>query len=156
MSGDLLREVEALMAEYAARLDDDNLESWLDLFVEDCLYKIIPRENVEQNLPLTYMLCENKNMLRDRVSSLRQANIYNIHMDRHLISGIRIIETDNDIHSVESSYAVFQTSQEGESSVFSVGKYQDKIVVEKGALMFKEKVVIADTASVPRLLSTPL
>ena len=49
----------------------------------------MPRENYVRGLPLQLMLCENKNMLRDRVISLRQANIYNIHVDRHLISAIR-------------------------------------------------------------------
>ena len=57
-----------LLAEYAACLDDCRLNDWLDLFVEDCLYRIVPRENYAANLPLSLVLCDSKDMLRDRVA----------------------------------------------------------------------------------------
>ncbi|MEJ0069530.1 MAG: hypothetical protein WDO24_13255 [Pseudomonadota bacterium] len=63
-----------LLFEYVARIDQDRLEEWLDLFVETARYQIVPRENVEQGLPVSLMLCTNKNMLRDRIVSLREAN----------------------------------------------------------------------------------
>ena len=37
---------------YAACLDDDRLESWPDFFVEDCVYDITTRENVEDGYHL--------------------------------------------------------------------------------------------------------
>ena len=72
--------IENLIADYAHYIDDDRLEEWLDFFSEDCVYKILSRENVEQALPLELLSCRNKNMLRDRILSLREANIYNIHL----------------------------------------------------------------------------
>ena len=74
-----------LMADYCHYLDDNRLEEWLDFFTEDCQYKILSRENVEDGLPLELLSCRNKNMLRDRILSLREANIYNIHFDKHLL-----------------------------------------------------------------------
>ena len=145
-----------LLAEYGFLIDSDRLEEWLDLFVEDCVYRIVPRENHVRGLPLALMLCENKNMLRDRVQALRGANIYNIHVDRHLISGTRYRGEVEGAHLVEASYAVFQTDQDGQSRLFSVGQYLDRVVFERGAPRFKEKLVIADTAAVPTLLATPL
>jgi anthranilate 1,2-dioxygenase small subunit len=145
-----------LLAEYAYLIDADRLEDWLDLFVEDATYQIVPRENYVRGLPLQLMLCENKNMLRDRVVSLRQANIYNIHVDRHLVSAVRYQGEENGLHSVGANYAVFQTDQDGQSRLFSVGEYIDTLVVEDGVFKFKDKLVIADTASIPTLLATPL
>lgn len=145
-----------LLAEYGFLIDADRLEEWLDLFAEDCAYRIVPRENHARGLPLALMLCENKNMLRDRVRALRSANIYNIHVDRHLISGTRYRGEVEGVHLVEAAYAVYQTDQEGRSRLFSVGRYLDRVVFEGGAPRFKEKVVIADTAAVPTLLATPL
>ena len=145
-----------LLAEYAYLIDADRLEVWLDLFADECTYQIVPRENYVRGLPLQLMLCENKNMLRDRVISLRQANIYNIHVDRHLISAIRYCGEDNGVHTVEANYAVFQTNQDGQSRLFSVGRYLDTVVDDDGTFKFKDKLVIADTASVPTLLATPL
>ena len=145
-----------LLAEYGFLIDSDRLEEWLALFVEDCVYRIVPRENHARGLPLALMLCENKNMLRDRVQALRSANIYNIHVDRHLIGGARYRGEVDGAHLVEASYAVFQTDQEGRSRLFSVGQYLDRVVFEGGAPRFREKLVIADTAAVPTLLATPL
>jgi anthranilate 1,2-dioxygenase small subunit len=146
-----------VLAEYGARLDEDRLEAWLDLFDEDCDYKIVSRENLRRELPLALIWCENKHMLRDRVVSLRQANIYNIHTDRHVIGRSRVIERSAGILTVEASYAHFQTDQEGVSRLFSVGVYRDRLLLRDGGLpLIRQKLVIADTAAIPSLLSTPI
>ena len=46
------------------------------MFVDDCLYEIIPVENKDMGLPAPMIRCDNKRMLRDRVASLRHANIF--------------------------------------------------------------------------------
>ena len=148
--------IERLLADYAWCIDQDRLEEWLDLFTEDAAYRIVPRENLEQGLPLTLFIAENKNMLRDRVTSLRKANIYNIHYDRHLISGIRVVEDGAAACAVEASFAVFHTDQEGGTRVFSVGAYRDRIVFVGDRPLIREKIVVVDTAAVLTLLSTPL
>lgn len=145
-----------LMADYGHFIDDNRLEAWLDFFVEDCVYKILSRENVDSNLPLELMLCSNKNMLRDRVLSLRQANIYNIHTDKHLLGAVRILGEENGLYRVQANYTVYQTNQDGVSTLFSVGTYRDLIRFVDGRPYFQEKIVVADTFGIPRMLSTPL
>ena len=152
-----LREAaEDLMTEYADLIDSDRLEDWLGLFAEESVYRILSRENEDQGLPAPLMLCTNKNMLRDRVLALRNANEYNIHYDRHLVSGVRIRAGEDGLYDLQASYAVYQTSQEGQSSLFSVGRYRDKVMLDGGKLLFVEKTVIVDTFSVSPLLATPL
>lgn len=145
-----------LMDEYAERIDSDRLEEWLDLFTEDATYQILPRENLEQDLPVSLILCTNKNMLRDRIVSLRSANEYNPHYDRHLISSVRVKPQADGLWQLSASYAVFQTTLEGQSRLFSVGRYSDKVTMEGGRLLFREKRVIVDSFSVPSMLATPL
>ena len=145
-----------LMDEYAARLDADRLEEWLDLFAEDAVYQVIPRENVDRGLPVSIVLCTNKKMLRDRTVSLRRANLYNLHYDRHLIGSVRVREAADEIWQVNANYAVYQTNLEGQSRLFSVGAYCDKVRLCDGHLLFAEKRVIVDTFSIPTLLATPL
>jgi anthranilate 1,2-dioxygenase small subunit len=147
---------EDLMTEYAELIDSDRLEEWLRLFAEESVYQILSRENEDLGLPAPLMLCANKNMLRDRVVALRNANEYNIHYDRHLISGVRIRPAQGRLYNLHASYVVYQTSQEGQSSLFSVGRYRDKVRLEGGKLVFVEKTVIVDTFSVTPLLATPL
>jgi hypothetical protein len=55
---DLRSEVEELYSAYSACLDEERFEEWPAFFVEQCLYKIIPRDNFERGLPLATWLCE--------------------------------------------------------------------------------------------------
>ncbi|MBL0421904.1 aromatic-ring-hydroxylating dioxygenase subunit beta [Ramlibacter sp. AW1] len=152
----LMEQVRRLLADCCAHLDDGQLERWSDCFTEDAVYRIVARENHVRGLPLSLLTCDNKAMIRDRVASLRQANIYNIHTDRHVISEPRVTAQAGDEWQVETSYALFQTSQEGQSFVFSVGVYQDTVVFTGGAPKFKRRLVITDTAAIRTLLSTPI
>ena len=137
-----------LMAEYGMALDEDRLEDWVELFAEDCDYRVVTRENVEQELPNVLMWCDNKNMLRDRVESYRQVNLYNPHYDRHVIGPLRKLGEN----SFEASYSLFQTDLEGSSRLFSVGRYR----VEVSGKQIKTMLVIADTGAIPSLLATPI
>jgi anthranilate 1,2-dioxygenase small subunit len=145
-----------LMADYCHYLDDDRLEEWLDFFTEDCQYKILSRENVEDDLPLELLSCRNKNMLRDRILSLREANIYNIHFDKHLLGAVRILGAENGGYRVQANYSHYQSNQDGISELFSVGTYRDLIIFADGKPLFQEKIAVADTFGIPRLLSTPI
>src|SRR5216684_2070317 len=48
-SRDLRLELEELYAAYTACLDEERFEEWPEFFVEQCLYKIVPRENFERS-----------------------------------------------------------------------------------------------------------
>ena len=145
-----------LMAEYAMALDEDRLEDWVELFDEDCDYRIVTRENVEQGLANVLMWCDNKNMLRDRVESYRNVNLYNLHYDRHVIGPLRLTDKKESLFCFEAGYSLFQTSLEGESRLFSVGRYRVEARVEGNLAKLKSVTVIADTGLVPSLLATPI
>jgi anthranilate 1,2-dioxygenase small subunit len=153
---ELLMAAHELMAEYADRIDGDRLEQWLELFTEDARYDVIPRENVEQGLRVSLMVCAGKAQLRDRITALRSANEYNLHYDRHVISAIKVREAGDGSFEIGANYAVFQTNLEGQSRLFSVGRYEDRARMEDGRLLLCDKRIIVDTYSVPTLLATPL
>lgn len=149
-----------LMADYVHFIDDDRLEDWLELFAEDCSYRILSRENVDAGYPLELMSCNSKDMLRDRILSLREAVLYNVHTDKHVLGAVRVSgPADADgtpVWSVQANYSLYQTTANGETSLFSVGTYRDRVVFSNGRPLFAEKTVIADTFTVDRLLSTPI
>jgi 3-phenylpropionate/cinnamic acid dioxygenase small subunit len=149
-------EVDDLYAEYVECLDDGDLERWPDLFTEECLYKIIPRENFERGMPLALMLCESKGMLQDRVEALRRASVYAPRAMRHLISNIRIKAHEPDGIRVQANYAVLQTLNHEPTQVFNAGKYVDRVVRDAGRLKFKEKLCIFDSIVVPGSLVYPI
>jgi len=102
------------------------------------------------------MWCDNKNMLRDRVESYRNVNLYNLHYDRHVIGPLRLTDKKESLFCFEAGYSLFQTSLEGESRLFSVGRYRVEARVEGIIAKLKSVTVIADTGLVPSLLATPI
>ncbi len=153
---ELKSEVEDLLNAYAQCIDDDDLENWPNFFTEQCLYRIIPRENHEIGLPVAVIWCDSKGMLNDRVTALRHANVYQVQWYRHIISNPRILSFDGDEIHVQSNYAVFKTCNDGESTVYNVGRYVDVIVRDNGVLKFKERSAIYDTHKITTLMVIPL
>ena len=155
ISIDTRLQINELLNDYAHTLDDDRLEAWPDFFTEDGIYKIIPRENRVQGLPGVIIVCFGRNMMHDRIKVLREANEFNIHTDRHIVGMPVLTEVDGGIQAI-SSYTLFQTDQEGESRLFSVGRYEDLIVISNGRSYFRERTVVVDTYAIPNLLATPI
>jgi anthranilate 1,2-dioxygenase small subunit len=156
ISAELRLLIAEMMNEYAHTLDDDRLESWPEFFTEDGLYQIVPRENVQQGLPGVIVVCYGRGMMHDRIKVLREANEFNIHTDRHVVGMPSLKEDADGSLRASTSYALFQTDQEGESKLFSVGLYNDVIRVVDGKPLFIERTVIVDTFAIPNLLATPI
>jgi len=149
-------ELHQLQESYIHALDNGRLEDWPEFFTDDCLYEIVPRENADAGLPIGVIYCDNKKMLRDRVLSLRHANIYEDHTYRHMTSGLVFKALDDDTVEAESSYVVIQTLQNGESFVYQAGRYLDLVVKTVAGWRYARRRVIYDTLRVPTLLATPI
>jgi anthranilate 1,2-dioxygenase small subunit len=145
--------VHDLLAEYGALIDAAKFDEWLGLFAEECRYRIVPRENFDRGLPAALVFCDNRAMLDDRIRALREANKYNIHIDRHVIGLPRPLD---DSLIVEAPFAVFQTDQEGETRLFATGLYRDRLELSGQRLKIRDKLILLDTFAVPSLLATPL
>ena len=157
---DLRDAVEELLHAYVETIDDDRLEAWPDFFTERCLYRVVPRENHDRDLPIALIHCDSRGMLQDRVTAHRKANLFAPHLYRHVVSAVRVMAAEDGSVTARSNYAVFRTSTDpmayGTTEVYGVGEYRDRIAVIGGALKFQEKIVILDTSRVQSLLVTPL
>ncbi len=158
MSDDLLRyfRIDRLFAEYCASLDEDRLEDWPELFVDDGIYKMVSRENYAQGFAIPLVLFDSKGMMRDRVQSLRKANVFQPHRYRHAISGVRITGESAGLLEVSSSYIVVQTFDEGFTEVYQAGSYYDTLIDGPTGFRFKQRLVVYDTARIKTLLATPI
>ena len=153
---DVLFAIEQLNKAYARCLDDDNLEAWPKFFLEDGRYMIQSRENLRAGLYGYVLYFENQAMMRDRVTSLRVANYYNIHIDRHLITNIDVAGEHDGCYAARANYCVIQTDAEGHSEVFSADEYVDEIVFADAQPLFRERLVVLDTSNIKGLLAVPL
>lgn len=149
-------ELAELQARYVSVLNNDQLEAWTDFFTEDCRYEIIPKENADAGLPAPVLYCRNRKMLRDRVLSLRHANIFEGHTYRHMTSGLIVTGQTTESITTTSSYVVVITGQNGESNVYQAGTYEDELVRVEGELRYRKKRVVFDTLRVQTLLATPI
>ena len=149
-------EIDALYADYAEALDDNQLERWPGFFVEDCLYKVVPRENWERGLPIALMLCESRRMLQDRVTAVRNTAVYAPRVFRHLIAQFRIKAETPERLRVTANYVVFQTLVDDLTRIQNAGKYVDLVVRTPEGLRFKEKICVFDSVLVPNSLIYPI
>jgi len=149
-------EIDALYADYAEALDDNEIERWPDFFVEDCLYKVVPRENWERDLPVALMRCESRGMLRDRVNAVRSTAVYAPRTFRHLIGQFRIKEEAPEQYRVRANYVVLQTLVDDLTRIQNAGKYLDLVVRTDAGLRFKEKICVFDSVLVPNSLIYPV
>lgn len=152
----LWMELLELQHRYVSALDNNRLEDWPGFFVEEGRYEIIPKENVDAGFPAPIMYCRNAGMLRDRVLSLRNANIFEDHVYRHSTSGLVITAAADGVVHTQSSYIVVITNQAGDSSVYQAGTYFDEVVRLDGEWRYRSKRVVYDTARVATLLATPI
>ena len=156
ITAEIYNAILALEFRYARLLDDDRLEDGPNLFVERGVYKVIPRENWHREPKLAVFFCDSRAMMVDRVHSLRHANIYNLHYPGHVVTNVEVLAARGDDYDVAAAYTVWQTDLEGQTRLFSVGQYLDTITFAGDKLMFREKIAICDTFSIPKLLAIPL
>jgi 3-phenylpropionate/cinnamic acid dioxygenase small subunit len=149
-------ELETLYTDYARCLDNDALESWPEFFTADCAYRVTTAENYEADLPLGLIYASSQAMLRDRVSALRQANIYEPQRYRHLISGIRIEREDGEGVDVTANFLVVRTMQDGTMTLFAAGRYVDRILRAGSEWKFARRIVVLDSRQIDTLLAIPL
>ena len=149
------REIENLHSRYAHALDDDRLEEWPNFFTENGVYRIATAENEERGLPIPVLYAEGRPMLRDRVASLRNANIYEPQRYRHMVSSVLMEKLDEKKIKSVANFLVVRIMQDGGALLFASGRYVDRIVLAPEPL-YEERVVVCDSRRFDTLLAIPL
>ena len=145
-----------LCAEYAACIDDDRLESWPSHFTADGRYIIITNENYQLGHMLGIVYCNGRGMMTDRITAMREANIFEPHRYRHMVGPPRIFDGENSEIRAETNFTVHRIMHSGETMLFASGKYVDRIVENDGELKFKERLAILDSRQIDTLLVIPI
>jgi anthranilate 1,2-dioxygenase small subunit len=149
-------ELEQLYADYVHCLDADELERWPNFFTEDCFYRITSAENYAAGLPLGLIYATSRDMLRDRVSALRQANIYEPQRYRHLVSSIKAVGEAAGVLDLVANFVVVRTMQDGEMTIFGAGCYVDRVERDGAGWKFARKDVVLDSRQIDTLLAIPI
>ena len=143
-------------ADYARCIDDDRLEEWPDFFADPCLYRVTTAENHAAGLPAALIFADSKGMLRDRVSGLREANIYERQRYRHILGAPSVLGVDGDRVRSEAPFMVARIMRDGTTSLFATGRYLDVWRRAGERVELVERIVVCESSRIDTLLALPL
>ena len=147
-----------LYSDYAMVCDSTEWEKWPDFFTEDAFYRLQPRENFEQGLPLCLLALESRAMIQDRVYGVKETLYHDPYYQRHIVGTPRVLSvTDNGkrIHA-EANYTVIRTKFDGDSTILSVGYYHDHIVKTDQGLKFLSRLCVYDSEMIANSIIYPI
>ena len=145
-----------LYADYASAVDSGDWDLWPDFFVDECSYRLVPRENHERGFPLATLSFESKGMLRDRVYGIRETLFHDPYYQRHVVGAPLVRASEPGRIRSEANYAVFRTKLNELSTVFNVGRTLDVVVRTPAGLKFESRLVVYDSEMIPNSIIYPL
>jgi anthranilate 1,2-dioxygenase small subunit len=151
-------QVESFLYDYAAALDEERFAEWPDLFsAADCRYEVLSRENVDLGLPVPIMSCYSHGMVRDRVAMLVQGTLTyrKMHLLRQ-VSNVRAQAENDGTILARAGLTVFQSDEEGVSSLYIVGRYEARLVQSAGSFSIQQMKVVVDSFGIDTMLAVPL
>jgi anthranilate 1,2-dioxygenase small subunit len=157
MAADItLERILALQAAYIRCIDNNELERWPDFFVEECLYKVTSAENHRAGLEAGIVYADSRNMLIDRITALRMANVYEKQSYRHILGLPNVLRNGGGEAESETPFLVVRIMHDGQSDVFASGVYLDTYRTEGSDLKLSRRIVVCDSSRVDTLMALPL
>jgi anthranilate 1,2-dioxygenase small subunit len=153
---DAFTQISRAQGSYVRAIDDGPIEEWPEHFTDDAFYKVTTADNRRRGLPAGVIWANNKAMLRDRVSALNEANIYEPHAYRHMLGQPAILEEREDGATSETSFLVVRITGSGPTDVFASGRYLDEYVFRDGTALLSKRIVVCDSSRTDTLLVLPL
>jgi anthranilate 1,2-dioxygenase small subunit len=151
------RAVENLIFEWARAVDENRVEAICDLLTPQGRYTVTSRFNSDRQLPMAVIDCHSAAQLRDRIKSMRIANIYEPHHYRHMVSGVQIVGEEDGALLVRSNYLVVRTMElDGNMKIYSTGQCLDLVEVTPQSVLFRSRKFIYDSRVIETLLVIPL
>jgi anthranilate 1,2-dioxygenase small subunit len=154
----LHHEIETFNTRYAAALDEQRLEDWIEMFTDDALYVVVSRENFDRGLPAGLIYCENKAMIRDRAFALMETTMFAPRYLRHLIGNLAVLGEHEGGHiKATANYVLMQVLfDRPDAKLHQVGVYRDVFRREGGALKLAERRCVYDSLLIDNAMCLPV
>jgi 3-phenylpropionate/cinnamic acid dioxygenase small subunit len=141
--------------EYYTVLDDVRLDEWPALFTEDCVYRVIPRENYEAGYTLSTIYAESRGMLVDRVMGMTRTQMYAPRYYRRFPGPLRIVSRDGDSVRTRHNLLVVQTLIDKKTEIVLSAVCHDELVPDGERNLLRERIVVFDSEMIPNSLIYP-
>jgi anthranilate 1,2-dioxygenase small subunit len=156
MAQDVASLIGQVQAAYARSIDNGDLGAWPGFFEEQCTYKITTADNHSQGLEAGIVFANSRAMLVDRVTSLREANVYERHTYRHFLGQPWIQSQDGGQVRSETSFLVARIMRDGTTDIYATGRYLDLYSLQGSSPKLVERIVVCDSSRFDTLLALPL
>ena len=120
---DVHTELNRLIHAAARYLDDHDFQAYLELYKEEGVYSIVTRAP-ELPEPMIWMQ-HSRGELQERISSMTEHEWEIAGVEQTRVLSVDLIEVNGESASTSSSFALYHTGQEGLTSCYAVGRYDD-------------------------------
>lgn len=162
-ASELQYEVEQLLYEEAALLDERDLRPWLDLFTDDARYAVFFRETVQPHdlssarlsAPEIELFDDDKQFLEQRVRRLETRLAHAEQppsFTRHVVSNVRVKAASAEECTAWVNFIVYQTRLDLSQNVF-FGRREDMLRVVDGQRRIARRKVVLDASIVARAIT---
>ena len=141
--------------DYYNTLDDVRLDDWPALFTEDCIYRVIPRENFEAGYTLSTIYAESRGMLIDRVMGVTRTQMYAPRYYRRFPGPLRVVSHDAGGIRTRHNLLVVQTLTDRQTEIVLSAVCHDVVVHDGERLRLRERIVVFDSEMIPNSLIYP-
>src|SRR5580704_15744043 len=138
--------------DYYSALDDLRLHEWPEFFTEDCIYRIIPRENYEAGYTLSTIYAESRGMLIDRVLGVTRTQMYAPRYYRRFPGVPRIVSREGESVHARHNLLVVQTLIDKQTEIVLSAVCHDVVVRDGERLRLRERIVVFDSEMIPNSL----
>jgi len=140
------QEVEDLLYEEAALLDEWRLDDWLELLTENAVYEVPPTDVPEGDSRNTlFIIADDAVRIRSRVKQLLGKSAWAENprsRTRRIISNVRVLGVEHENTLVTANFVVHRMRYESVDTY--VGRYNYKLVRREGALKIRERRAVLD------------
>ena len=116
-------ELKRLVHASARHLDDHDFPAYLELYREEGVYSIVTNAP-ELPEPMVWMQ-RNRAELGERISSMTEHEWEIAEVEQTRIVSVDLVEVSGATANTSSSFALYHTSQEGLTTCYAVGRYDD-------------------------------
>jgi 3-phenylpropionate/cinnamic acid dioxygenase small subunit len=142
--------------DYYNVLDDVRLDEWPAFFTEDCIYRVIPRENFEAGYTLSTIYAESRGMLIDRVMGMTRTQMFAPRYYRRFPGPLRIVAPEGDGVRTRHNLLLVQTLIDKRTEIVLSAVCHDVLVLDEERLRLRERIVVFDSEMIPNSLIYPV
>jgi 3-phenylpropionate/cinnamic acid dioxygenase small subunit len=144
--------VQELVQRTAMLLDAEDFDAWVKLFDDGGVYELTAY-SPEIRRWMTWQSSDRT--VLDKMLKEVGEHVRDTARRRHIV-GMPLVEINGDEGQVFSNFSLFRTLPDGQSSLYMVGQYDDRIIRRAGAWLYTSHKVVADTRVLDTFTHIPI